>query len=185
MPGAQIGDANTPLAITGISVADLDVNETAPLNNVVYMQLDAANGTLSLANTNGLTFDAGHGNGTGSVWFTGNLTYVGNALATVTYTPGLNYNGLDTVSVSANDMGHTGQPGSLVATGTIDLNIGNVPPQITIGTIGAVSEDPGVAVNLAQAVTVSDLNGDALTVTLTVSNGWSDLTATPSSPGYP
>ena len=156
-----------------MSVADLDVNETVPLNNVVYTKLDVAHGTLSLADTNGLTFDAGHGNGTGSLWFTGNLTYVDNALATVTYTPTLGYTGADAVAVFVDDMGHTGQPGSLFATGSVGIDIGtppNVPPTATnLSQVHTIAEDSG-ALNLTDIVVTDVDAGDTITATLTLSN---------------
>jgi ELWxxDGT repeat protein len=171
VPGVQSGNANTPLAITGIGVADLDVNETAPLNNVVYVQLSAGNGTVSLADTNGLTFDTGHGNGTGSVWFTGNLSYVSNALSTVTYNPNLNFYGTDSVSVYVNDNGHTG-PGSLFASDSVSVDIAAppLPPSATNLIQSHTIAEDSLPLNLTDIVVTDPNAGDTITATLTLSN---------------
>ena len=176
VPGAQTGSFNTALPITGISVADVDLNGAAAPNDTISVHLDVAHGTLSLANTAGLTFDAGHTNGAGSVWVTGNLVDVGNALATVTYTPTTNYKGPDTLSVAANDLGHTGTGGPLAASGSVQIGVNGPPPTITTVNKGPFAEDAGT-LNLARAVVVADPDSPTLTLNLTASAGYDQLNA--------
>jgi len=146
------------------------------------VKLDVGHGVLSLADTNGLTFDALHRDGTASLWFTGSLANVANALASVNYTPNNGWVGLDPLSVSVNDMGHTGGVGALSASGQLDLTVTNDAPQATISAVGyTIWEDDAGPIDRSACVSVSDANGDPLTAILEApaGSGWDGLSATP------
>src|SRR5581483_335468 len=86
--------------------------------------LTALHGTLTLGTVAGLTGVSG--NGTGTVSFTGPWANLNAALTGLTYTPILNYNGSDTLSVSVNDNGNTGTGGALSASATVAITVNPV-----------------------------------------------------------
>ena len=101
-------DEDTALAVNGISISDVDVNETP--GGEVSVTVSADNGTIALADVVGLSSVTG--DGTGSVTLQGSLAEVNEALDGLTYQGDLNFNGTDTVTVSANDLGNTGSGGA-------------------------------------------------------------------------
>ena len=105
-------------AITGLSVSDVDAGEGT---GEVQVTLSVTHGTIALAQTSGLTFDAGT-DGTATMTVTGLLADVNAAIASLTYTPDQDYNGADQLSLSVNDLGNTGAGGTLSDVETIDIH---------------------------------------------------------------
>ena len=128
----QVASEDTDALITGISVTDVDVNETQ--GGQMLMVLQANHGVLSLAQTTGLTFITGDGTKDETMKFTGSLADVNAALATLTYHGNLNYNGPDSILVYVSDQGNTGAGGPLSANGTIAVTVTAVdnPPVLTL-----------------------------------------------------
>uniref|UniRef100_UPI0018805D47 tandem-95 repeat protein n=1 Tax=Oculatella sp. LEGE 06141 TaxID=1828648 RepID=UPI0018805D47 len=88
-------DEDQTLSITGLSVSDADVAD------IQTVTLSVAQGILNLASTTGLSGITG--TGTGSVSFSGTVSAVNAALAGVSYTPGLDYSGNETLAITVND----------------------------------------------------------------------------------
>ncbi|MEK1908244.1 MAG: VCBS domain-containing protein, partial [Pseudomonas sp.] len=107
VPGTQSGSEDTPLSITGISVADVDANRdpnTAGRN--LTITLSVLHGTLSLSSTPaGVTVG---GANSAQMVLTGTLANLNSALANLRYLGNLNYNGNDTLTVLTNDQGNFG-----------------------------------------------------------------------------
>ena len=80
------------------------------------MTLSAEHGALTLADTTGLTFTDG-ANGTASMTFEGLLDAVNAALTTLSYQGVLNYNGPDTITVTADDGALSPREATTVANG--------------------------------------------------------------------
>ncbi|MES2337070.1 MAG: VCBS domain-containing protein [Pseudomonadota bacterium] len=126
-----------PIAITGVSISDVD---TVSGSQTLTVTLAVAHGTVTVAPIVGLTITA---NGTASVSVSGPQNAINSAFAAVnglTYTPAANYNGTDTLTVTANDGGTNG-----IGTGSYAI------------TVAAVN-DPAVI----------DLNGEATGNTATL-----------------
>lgn len=96
VPGAQSATSNIALAITGTSVADTD-------GGTQTVTLTELHGTLTLASTAGLSFSVGDGTADTTMTFSGTISAVNTALATITYTSTLDYDGADTLSISTDD----------------------------------------------------------------------------------
>jgi len=111
VPGAQSATANIALAITGTSLSDADGN---PQTITITTN---QSGTISLASTTGLT---GSGDGTNSLSYSGSLANINTALATLTYTSALNYDGSEIISIGTND-GASGSDSKTIAV-TVTLN---------------------------------------------------------------
>jgi len=109
VPGTQNGAEDTPLAIGGITVADVDAG-----TGVVQVTLGVLHGTLSLsAPPAGVTVA---GDQSANLSLTGTLDAINAALATLVYLGNQDFNGADTLTVITNDHGHSGDAGTLNGT---------------------------------------------------------------------
>ena len=87
---------------------------------------------LAFSNANGLTGDLDGSDGTVSL--TGSQSAINDALLNgVVYTPASNYNGCSELTVTVNDLGHSGSGGARSATECFDINIApvNDAPEFT------------------------------------------------------
>jgi VCBS repeat-containing protein len=107
LPGTQQGLEDVPLAITGISVADVDVNrDPITASRTISVTLSVLHGTLSLASSlPGVTVS---GANSATLGLTGALADVNAVLASLRYLGNANYNGNDTLTVVSNDRGNYG-----------------------------------------------------------------------------
>jgi hypothetical protein len=129
-----------------ISVADVDADPQD-----VQVTLTVTHGVLTLNTDNGLTFDPTGPDNNGvrdaTLNFTGTVSAVNAALGVLTYSPDLNYNGPDTLTVTTDDLGHTGAGGPLADTDTVDISVAavNDPPSFASAGGVTVLEDSGPA----------------------------------------
>ena len=86
VPGAKTTSEDTALAITGISVSDVD---GPSVSLTTTLSIPAGSGTLKIASSAGVTVT---GDGSGTVSITGTAAAINAAIATVTYTPIADYN---------------------------------------------------------------------------------------------
>ncbi len=176
LPADQSVNEDTSLAISGISVADVDAN-----GGDVEVTLSVGSGTLTLADTTGLTFSTGTGAGDASVTFTGTVADINAALTTLSYQGNLNFNGTDTLSVTVNDQANTGSGGALTDTGSFDIAVQavNDQPHLTLPADQSVNEDTSLAISGISVADV-DANGGDVEVTLSVGSGTLTLADTTS-----
>ncbi|MCC7372437.1 MAG: hypothetical protein IT306_28750 [Chloroflexi bacterium] len=174
VPGAQSVNEDTSLSIMGIGVADVDIG-SSPMRVTV----SAASGAISLGSTSGLSFSTGDGTSDATMTFTGTLSNVNAALAAIQYRGNQDFNGADTITVTANDQGATGQGGPLQDSKTIAVSVGavNDAPVITLpGPIVTANSPAAVLVDSQATVTdVDSANFDGGTLTIAIVSG-----ATPS-----
>jgi hypothetical protein len=140
VPGAQSGQEDVALAISGVSVADVDANDAAT-NPGLAVTVSATKGTVHVA-TSAATIT---GNDSASVTITGLVADVNTALAGLSYTGNTDFSGSDTLTVAANDNGNTGTGGAKTASKTIGI------------TLAAVNDAP---VNLVNSVAITGGSGD-------------------------
>ena len=147
---------DTDLTISGVSVFDFYASDN---NSNISLTLSVLDGTLYLQTNaaNGVTAGEVSGEGTNTITITGNQQAIDTTLAAngLIYTPGLNFNGPDTLTATANDFANA-----------------TVTKQATIA-VSAVSDAPvltnagsTVALHVGGSVTlglnVSDLGLDSL-----------------------
>ena len=95
VPGAQVVNEDTALALGGISVNDVD-------GNLSTVQLGVTQGTVTVSLAGGATISAG-ANGTATLTLSGTQAQINAALGTLSYQGTLNYNGPDTLTVTSTD----------------------------------------------------------------------------------
>ena len=166
LPNPPTVSEDTTLAIAGISLRDVD-SASSPL----VVTLSVANGTLQLGNTAGLTITAGSNN-SGSVAFSGTLSDINAALSGLSYRGNLNFNGSDTLTLTANDQGNTGSGPIGIDNRTLVLTVTavNDAPVINVPGSQTVDEDTNLTLSGISLADV-DANANPITVTLSAVNG--------------
>ena len=173
-PGELTAVQNLPLVISsatgnGIVVSDVDADGGAE-----EVTLSVSHGTLTLGFNPNLAFE----NGTGLVGrntdFTGTISDIQAAVDGMIYTPDPGYAGTDSLSITVNDLGHTGGGGPMTASASVSITVlpalvVNMPPIVSAGeaTLAYIEGQGGVAI--AQNLIVSDFDSATLadaTVTL-------------------
>jgi hypothetical protein len=179
VPGTQTFDEDTTLTFSSsnanaITVSDVDAaggNETVTLTTTA--------GTLTFGSVAGLSAVT---NNAASITGTGTLAAINAALNGLVFTPTLNINGAQTISITTNDNGNTGSGGAKSDTDPINLSITAVNDAPVIARPAAVSpvEDTPFTFNGGNAISIADVDAGAGTVTvaLSVSSGALTLSGT-------
>ncbi|WP_203546954.1 cadherin-like domain-containing protein, partial [Roseiconus lacunae] len=172
-PPSNSGSLPSDITVTEDAASNVDlsgVTLTDPDGDSLTLTLTASGGVLAASSGGGVT--AG-GSGTGTLTLSGSPSDLNTFLDTPTniqYTGPSNVSGDDaeTIAVSVND------GGAPVGLGTINVDITNVAdPPSNSGTLPSditVTEDAASDVDLS-GVTLTDPDGDSLTLTLTASGG--------------
>ncbi|MEA2438344.1 MAG: hypothetical protein QOF65_2900, partial [Thermoleophilaceae bacterium] len=171
VPAPQSTNEDTALTLSGVnapSVSDADAG-----SDEIKVTLSAANGTLTLGGTSGLTVT---GDGTKSVEAKGSQSNINTALDGLKYTPDANSSGGDTITMVSNDQGHNPTPAQqTTSTITVTVNAVNDAPVNTVPVAQATNEDTALTFSSGNgnAVSVADADAGAspVTVVLGVSNG--------------
>ena len=172
-----IADYNGPVPVATYTVSDGTVTSTATLTLAVTPVADIVADTVAAVEDTPITFNPITGlnevSGADSFENAGRtLTAVGApahgsvsfaADGTITYTPDANYNGPDSFQ-------YTATSGGVTETATITVNVAavNDAPALNVPAAQTTLEDTPVAIG---GIVIADVDGDALTTTLTVGHG--------------
>ena len=175
VPGAQSTTEDTPVLINGVFVNDVDAG-----NQPVSVTLSVFNGSLTINPfvAGGIGAADVSGNMTASVELFGTIDAINTTLADgISYLGGRDFAGVDSLTVSINDLGNTGNgPGGLMATNAVSILVS------AVNDVPVVSGISNTAINftendgptaLAEAAAVSD--GDNLNLvsaTVAISNNF-------------
>ncbi|RLS75286.1 MAG: DUF2341 domain-containing protein, partial [Planctomycetota bacterium] len=110
----------------------------------VTLNLSNASGTITLGSTTGLSFSIGDGTLDTSMSFTGTLTDLNNALASITYAPTTGFNGADALQYAIDDQGNSGSGGAQTANGNVSLTVdseNDAPALSGANNLTAIDED--------------------------------------------
>ncbi|MCO6456861.1 MAG: tandem-95 repeat protein [Pirellulaceae bacterium] len=175
VPGQQMTNEDTAVVINGVSVDDIDKNFVVnPFN--LEVSLAVASGRIGLASTGGLNFTSG-GNNQASMTFRGTIAALNTALASLSYTPNLNFAGADSLNVSVSDLGNVGTPGPLSANNSVPINVvaQNDAPDLTVPGNQTTVRDIDLVFNTANGNRISvmdvDSDPDDLRMVLSVTSG--------------
>ncbi|QEG40277.1 DUF4347 domain-containing protein [Roseimaritima ulvae] len=157
VPGTQTVAEETPTAINGVSIGDVD----AATGNLTT-RLQVSNGVVNVTLSGAATISSGT-NGTGDLTIQGSVADINATLASLTYTGDTNVNGVaaDTLTVTTNDGGNTGSGGALQDVDTVQIDITTVndaPVASSIeGTAVDYTENDG-AVAITSTIAFSDVD---------------------------
>jgi len=153
VPGAQTVNEDTPLALAGISVNDVD-------GDLSSTRLTVTNGRLNVSLAGGASIMAG-ANGSSSLTLWGTQAQINAALATLSYQGNADFSGSDTLTVLSTDANSATDSDSVAITVTAV----NDAPAVSSPASGTFVENRSGAVYTA---TRSDADaGDTVTWTLT------------------
>lgn len=166
---------DTSQTLAGITINDLDAG-----SGNLQVSLFASNGVLSLANNPGVTFITGDGVQDRNLVFSGPLSVINAALSSLVYLGDKDFNGTDSVLISVNDQGNTGNGIPLSDTKTLNLTVSpvNDKPTLTVPPTQAATENVNLTI---PGVSISDVDAGngALTLNLTAGNGILSIGSTP------
>ena len=151
VPGPVTTDEDTPVAVPGISVADVDGDQ-------VTATLTVTSGTVT-------TTPAGTGDGTASTVLTGTVADVNAALGTATFAPTADASGAVTMTVDVDDLGNTGTGGAGTDSDTVAITVTavNDAPVVTVPAAASTDEDTTLTLS---GVSVADVDAGGATVEL-------------------
>src|SRR5207249_3812708 len=156
VPGAQVVNEDTALAVGGISVTDVD-------GNLSTVQLAVANGTVTVTLSGGATITAG-ANGTNSLTLSGSQVDINATLASLAYQGTLNYNGPDTLTVTSRDSN------AVTDVDTVRSEERRVGKERVNTVPGEQVDNEDTALEVG-GMSVKDVDGNLSTVQLAVANG--------------
>ena len=184
VPAAQSLDEDALLVFSTlnrnqISVSDLDLGGAD-----LQVTLGVNDGTLTLAQTLGLSFTVGDGSADSTMTFTGTAASINAALDGMSFDPDADFNGAVTLTLTTDDQGNTGSGGALTDTDTVGITVNavNDAPLNTVPSAQSMNEDASLVFSTLNGnlISVSDLDvGVAdLQVTLGVNDGTLTLAQT-------
>jgi hypothetical protein len=156
VPAAQAVNEDTPLAIAGVSVADVD-------GNLASTQLTVANGVLNVSLAGGALVSAG-ANGSSTLTLSGTQAQINAALASLSYQGNADFSGGDTLTVVSTDANGATDSDAV----SITVAAVNDGPVNTVPAAQSVNEDTLLALG---GISVNDVDGNLSSTQLAVTNG--------------
>jgi len=167
VPGAQATNEDTAIVFSAgngnqVLVADVDAGAS-----LIDVTLTVANGTLTLAGTAGLAFQAG-ADGTATMTVRGTVTDINVAMNGMSYSPTSNYNGPASLTITTDDRGFTGAGGALNDSDVVNITVNavNDAPVNTVPVSITVTEDVASALT---GISIADVDAAAGSVLVTLS----------------
>jgi predicted outer membrane repeat protein len=114
-PNGKGTSEDTPMTLPGISVSDVDAGSSS-----VQVTLHVSHGIINVGASGAATVT---GDGTTTVQLSGSVAGINTRLAGLRYTPAANFNGSDSLSIHADDLGNSGAGGPQTADKAMFLGI--------------------------------------------------------------
>ena len=150
----------TNFNITGIIVNDIDAE-------IIQVTLTINNGVISLSYLQNITLINGTGNEDDTVTIQGTIENINTALDSLVYRSNLNFEGIEGLEITVNDLGNTGEGGVLEVSETLNITVKavNQPPDAEPNKLLTVDQDSGE--NGLNIPPPTDPDNDTLTITIT------------------
>ena len=163
VPGPVTGNEDTPIAIAGLGIADVD-------GSFATTQLTVINGTLNVSLAGGATISAGS-NGGSTLTLSGTQVQINAALATVSYQGNLNFNGVDSLQIVTSDLGNSGAGGILTDTDSVAISVSSVndAPTATIAPLTYAATEQVALTLHGTGLAIADVDAGGVAVRATVS----------------
>jgi len=172
LPGTFVTNEDTSVVLTGISMNDADAGNWAE-----QVTITVPSGSLTLDTTvpGGVTADQVTGNETGTVVVTAKPAALNATLAAAAglmFNPAADANGDVTLTMTSDDLGHTGPGGPLTDQDFATITVTPVDDAPTIATNAGLLLDPGTtAVIGAGLLAATDVDNTAAQLTFLVTTG--------------
>ncbi len=152
--GAQTVAVDTPLAISGLSVSDVD-------GNLTTVQLSVTNGTIDVTLSGGAAISSG-ASGTSTVTLTGTQADINATLSSLTYQGNSLFTGTDTLTMLSTD------GNGATDSDSVQIAVSNNAPTNVLPAAQTAVEDTPLAIT---GLSVTDGDGNLATVQLSAVNG--------------
>ena len=170
VPGAESTNEDTSLVLsTGgsnlISISDVDA-----ASSPVQLTLSATDGTMTLAQTTGLTFGIGDGTADASMQFTGTVADINSALDGLSFTPTANFTGGAGIGIVVNDQGNSGSGGVQSDTDSVSIIVNAVNDEEVLATNAGTTVNEASTGNVLTTAMLetTDVDNTAAQLTYTV-----------------
>ncbi len=171
----------------GNAIVVSDVDEAESPGAELRVTLSVANGALNLGGVGGLSFLDGTSDGSSVLSFQGTLAAINAALDGLSYTGTLDFFGWDSLSITVNDLGNSGQdPSNAIhyslpdsgdssseeATGVLNIGVVNVndSPMLTLPATMETPIDAALAIP-SGSLQVSDVDSSIVEIELATTMG--------------
>jgi len=160
LPPTQVLDEGSSLTFSFANSNEIVIDDEDAFDPAeVQVSLSVSTGTLALGPMGTLnpTFSdmlgvSDYDGSDGTLVIRGSLIELNNALDGLVYTPTSDYNGADSLSISLNDLGNTGNGGPMTGFGVVSITIDatNDPPAVQLGqTMVGATEDSSLVFSAA------------------------------------
>jgi VCBS repeat-containing protein len=156
---AQITDEDTGFVFSAVNGNALTLSDADGGDET--LTLAAQNGSLTLATQAGLTGVSG--DGTHAVTFTGTSAEINAALNGLSYAPDGNFNGRDTLTITANDNADAAAGGPLTATKRVPIIVNSVnePADLSADVRNLTETNAAADISSSGTLTISDADSPA------------------------
>ena len=138
-------EAKTSLAFSSAKSDAVSMSDADSEGGVERLKLAAEHGALTPGGESGLTVT---GAGSGTLTLEGTVAKIDTGVEGLTYTPTLDYHGADTLSLEADDLGHSGAGGAKTESSSVAITVAHPNPTPTnptySGAIGNTEFSVGV-----------------------------------------
>ena len=124
VPGPQATNQDDALEFSASALNQISISDVDAGSHPMEITLTATNGTVTLANTFGLTFSVGDGTADSTMTFTGTVVDINSALDGLIFDPTLSFDGTAQLQIVTDDQGNTGTGGVQVDTDTVIIAVG-------------------------------------------------------------
>ena len=153
--GNETASTGNALVFSSAGGNEMSTSDPDAGANPVQVSLSVSDGTLTLAQTTGLSFSVGS-SGAAAMTFSGAITDVNAALDGLTYVPAPDFTGGDTLVFSVDDLGNSGSLGGpRTTTSDVPITVNGSPPDVgSVSYSGAIGNTTfGVGTSPAQPST--------------------------------
>ena len=166
VPGNQVTDEDTPLVFNAANGNQITIADADAGNSLIEVTVSAANGTITLGSTTGVSISNGTGAGDSTVTFVATQAIANGALDGLTFNPTENFNGSANITIMTNDLGNSGAGGAMqdMETINITLNAMNDAP-VAMDDTFVTDEDTPLNVVTQSILDNDDDVDDALVIT--------------------
>ena len=154
LPGVQTVAVDTPLAITGLAINDVD-------SNLTTVHLSVNHGTVAVSLSGATTISSG-ASGTATLTISGTQADINATLSSLTYQGDSLYMGADTLTVLSTDSN------GATDTDAVSITVSNAAPTNILPAAQTVAEDTPLAIS---SLSVADADGNLETVQLSSQHG--------------
>ena len=159
-PASQAISEDTSLTFSSANSNALGVADTDANGSTEQVTLTATNGTITLGGTSSITLTSGTGTADSSVTFVATIANLNTAMAGLVFTPTAHFSGSAGLSLTINDLGHSGSGGPLTATTSVAINVARLAHAPTISNSTAAENSQSVSgLVISRNALDSGLNG--------------------------